>query len=183
MSGRLDTLVAELRPFAKALVDEAANAGLNPQVTSTFRTYAEQKALYERFLRGQSAYPASPPGEGSHEYGWAFDMVVNQMDTLADLGDLWESWGGRWGGNWRNPDVIHFELAGASEEARRRAGVGQSPQQHSLAQKGLAAAADILLGMIPGIGEVELAANLYSLGYPKSKIAQFLGGPVSYFFP
>lgn len=118
MSRALDQLVPELRDAAAYLVEEARANGLGPIITSTRRTYAEQKALYEKFIRGQSAYPASPPGMGSHETGEAFDLVLADMDYLDDLGDLWESWGGRWGGNWKNPDRIHFELMGASERAR-----------------------------------------------------------------
>lgn len=118
MTSSLKLLVPELRDAAESLVEEARQAGLRPIVTSTRRTFAQQKVLYEKFLRGESRYPASPPGMGSHETGEAFDLVITPMDYLADLGDLWESWGGRWGGTWNNPDEIHFELWGASERAK-----------------------------------------------------------------
>jgi hypothetical protein len=185
VSGQIALLDAALQPGAIALVAEARDAGLSPVVTSTRRTYAEQKRLYEKFLAGQSQYPASPPGVGSHEFGWAFDMVVSPMDYLDDLGDLWESWGGTWGGNWRNPDRIHFELKGASQEALRLGGAGVSPPGigsrtvHSL----VTGAIDVILGLNPAIGLLELAAWLVSLGYPKSEIAKALSAPVSYLFP
>lgn len=123
----LSGLVEQLRPYAEQLVQVAADNGLAPRVTSTYRTYAEQKALYDKWLSGASAYPASPPGEGSHELGWAFDLVVNPMEYLAPLGELWEDWGGTWGGRWRHPDVIHFELPQASQIARQLAAAGQFP--------------------------------------------------------
>lgn len=152
-------------------------------VTSTRRSYAEQKALYDKFLRGESAYPASPPGVGSHEFGWAFDMVVTPMDYLADLGDLWESWGGTWGGNWRNADPIHFELKGASQEALRLGNAGVAPADGSGSlRKGITQAIDFILGLVPAIGLIQLAGWLLSLGYPKSEIAKALDSPVTYLF-
>lgn len=183
MSADLDSLDPSLASFARALLDVGRENGLVCTVTSTFRTYAEQKRLYDQFLAGRSAYPASPPGEGSHEFGWAFDMVCQPRGYLPDLGALWESWGGTWGGRWRNPDVIHFELPGASQRARELAGAGQAPPRSSGVSRALAAAADFIIARVPVIGVVELAANLYSLGYPQSEIARFLGGPVEYFFP
>jgi len=37
-------------------------------------------------------------------------MVVTPVEYLADLGDLWNSWGGQWGGF---GDPVHFQLRGA----------------------------------------------------------------------
>lgn len=182
----LSTLVAELRPSAEQLVQVAEANGLRPRVTSTYRTYAEQKALYEKYLAGQSSYPASPPGQGSHELGWAFDLVVQPMEYLEPLGELWESWGGTWGGRWRNPDVIHFELPNASQVARQLAASGQFPGIAKGARpsggfsKALGLAADMIIGLVPAIGAVELGSWLYSLGYPDSEIAAFLSGPFEY---
>jgi len=183
MTSAVSALDPAIQPGAIALLEEARQAGLNPQITSTRRTYGEQKRLYEKFLAGASLYPASPPGVGSHEFGWAFDMVVTPMDSLADLGDLWESWGGTWGGNWRNPDVIHFELQGASAEARRLGQAGVAPGGSGSIHKALTGAIDLILGLVPAIGLLELAAYLVSLGFPKSEIAKALSAPVSYLFP
>lgn len=185
MTASIAALDPNLAPAASALVEEARAAGLSPVVTSTRRTYAEQKRLYDKFLAGHSQYPASPPGLGSHEYGWAFDMVVTPLEYLDDLGDLWESWGGTWGGNWRNPDRIHFELAGASAEALRlgRAGIQPAASTRFGAKQAITATIDLILGLNPVIGAVELAAWLASLGWPKSEIAKALSSPVSYLFP
>jgi hypothetical protein len=108
-------LVPEIRPFAEALLVEAGARGLAPRVTSTVRTAGEQRRLYLRYLRGLSPYPAAPPGLSAHEYGWAFDIDVIPHDALDDLGALWRSWGGGWGGA---TDPIHFELPGASQWLR-----------------------------------------------------------------
>jgi hypothetical protein len=109
-------LVPELRPYAEALLETLRQAGLNPRVTSTFRSIAAQKALYVDYVQGHSKYPAAAPGHSPHNYGWAFDIAINDDSYLADAGALWESWGGTWGGRFKDP--IHFELGGASDAIR-----------------------------------------------------------------
>src|SRR5437667_6413034 len=117
MPASLDALVAELRDAARALVNAAGAAGLQPRITSTLRTHSEQRRLYSRFLAGQAGYPVAPPGRSAHEYGEAFDLVVSPMEALEDVGYTWQTWGGGW-----NPaDAIHFELPGASERAKKQA--------------------------------------------------------------
>ena len=105
-----EDLIPELQPFAAALVRAAGDAGLLPRVTSTRRSHALQKKLYDRFLSGASQYPALPPGRSAHEYGYAFDLVVSPMSALEDVGYTWEQWGGIWGGHASDP--IHFEYPG-----------------------------------------------------------------------
>jgi hypothetical protein len=148
----INDLVPELADAARALVDAAGRAGLQPRVTSTVRTRSEQARLYRRFLAGAAGYPVAPPGYSSHEYGEAFDMVVSPMEALADVGYTWQQWGGGW-----NPaDAVHFELPGASERAKQR---GRESGDES-----------------PFL--VELAASLpFSL--PISVVLSFLGIPAS----
>lgn len=105
----LDALIPELRPYAHQLVDLAASAGLQPRVTSTLRSRAQQERLYRRYQSGISTLPAAPPGTSSHEYGWAFDLVVTPYEALADLGAIWEHSGLVWG---RERDPVHFEYPG-----------------------------------------------------------------------
>src|SRR5258707_1866469 len=110
MGGSLDDLVPELVDAARALVDAAGRAGLQPRITSTVRTSSEQRRLYNRFLAGQAGYPAVPPGFSSHEYGLAYDLVVSPMAALADVRYTWRQCGGG-----RKPtDSIHFQLTGDS---------------------------------------------------------------------
>jgi D-alanyl-D-alanine dipeptidase len=92
----------------RLLTDVARANGLNPHVTSIYRSRATQERLYRDYLDGKSRYPAAPPGHSKHEFGQAFDMTVNDERYLQPLGVLWESWGGRWGGRFNDP--IHFEL-------------------------------------------------------------------------
>src|SRR5260370_38741105 len=113
MAARLDLLVPELRDAARALVDAASSAGLQPRVTSTLSRHAEQIRLSRRFLAGAAGFPVAPPGQSAHEYRTAFDMGVSPMAALADVGSTWQTWGG----GWTPGDAIHFELPGASEWA------------------------------------------------------------------
>lgn len=108
----ISELIPELQPFADDLIQAAARSRLHPRVTSTRRSHAEQKRLYEKFLRGESRFPVAPPGRSAHEYGWAFDMVVTPFEALSDVGAFWQGMGGVWGAS----DPIHFEYPGFSPE-------------------------------------------------------------------
>ena len=93
-------LVPWLRPWALAL--RRAHPGL--RVTSVYRSYGEQLRLWNN--RANNPYPVSPPGRSKHEQRRAFDMV-GPRSLLRAAGATWESWGGTWGGRFR--DEIHFE--------------------------------------------------------------------------
>jgi len=94
-----------MQESAEYLVRVAAYNGLAPRITSIRRSWSEQKRLYEAYLQGRSQFPAAPPGKSLHQYGRAFDMIVNQEWAYAPLGSLWKSMGGRW----YAADRIHFE--------------------------------------------------------------------------
>ena len=110
MAISINSLVPELQPYCRELVRIAGANRLEPRITSTRRSIQEQRDLYARFLRGANPFPVAPPGTSAHETGEAFDMLVTPVDYLPDLGALWESWGGKWGGN---RDPVHFQLPGA----------------------------------------------------------------------
>src|SRR5215468_9724699 len=101
-----------MQEAARALVDAAGAARLNPRVTSTLRSHAEQERLYRRYLQGLQPLPVAPPGSSAHEFGYAFDMIVSPMEALTDVGATWQSWGGKWGGQFSDP--VHFEYPGFS---------------------------------------------------------------------
>lgn len=103
----LQHLQKDFRPWAEALYGVARRYGLQPTVTSTFRSLSEQRFLYERWKRGESPYPAAAPGRSLHNYALAFDLQVNSDAGQDWLGAVWESWGGRWGGRFNDP--IHFD--------------------------------------------------------------------------
>ena len=82
-------------------MDVASQYGLRPQVTSTYRSFDEQRRLYERWLAGQHNYPVASPGNSLHNYGLAFDLVSRDN---AWLGAVWTAWGGQWSPT----DSVHF---------------------------------------------------------------------------
>lgn len=96
-------MVTWLAPYAGWLIDVAQYNGLQPRVTSVYRSMQKQRQLYERYLRGESKYPAAPPGHSYHNYGRAMDISAS---NLPGLGDLWRRMGGTWGGD---VDPIHFQ--------------------------------------------------------------------------
>lgn len=103
-------LVAPLRPYASALFSFAQDLSSSAVVTSVRRDTAKQAQLYNRYLSGKSPYPAAAPGTSKHERGLAFDLGGLDASQLRQLGEIWESWGGRWGGRFSKPDPIHFEV-------------------------------------------------------------------------
>lgn len=85
--------------------------GIPFRITSGYRSRKVQWRLYRRWQMGLSPFPAAAPGTSKHELGLAFDAVADnnpQSAVQRELGELWESWGGRWGGRFRDP--VHFEL-------------------------------------------------------------------------
>lgn len=88
--------------------------------------------------------------------------MVSPYEALSDVGAYWESLGGTWGGN---RDPVHFELPGASQAHQHR---------------NIAFIADLIVGMIPGVSQVELVTGLLSFGFPRSEILQFLSEPIQY---
>jgi D-alanyl-D-alanine carboxypeptidase len=108
MSASILDLIEPLQPFAQALVDLGARAGVQPSITSTRRSRTQQERLYRAYLRGESHYPVAPPGTSAHEFGYAFDMVASSTEDLHDLGTVWR----QWGGVWSPADEVHFEYPG-----------------------------------------------------------------------
>lgn len=66
----------EVRPYAEYAHAIASYYGVPVQVTSTYRTWEDQRALRNRYLRGESQFPANNPGDSAHNYGLAWDSYV-----------------------------------------------------------------------------------------------------------
>ena len=99
-----DKLERWFAPYAMWLYQVASANGLQPRVTSVYRSATTQRQLYQRYLSGQSTLPAAPPGRSLHQYGLAFDMVTTDAGN-ARLGALWK----RIGGGWSPTDYVHFQ--------------------------------------------------------------------------
>lgn len=100
----LNELEPWLAPWAAELIRRAAPYGAI--VTSTYRTPQLQQQLYDEHQRCACGYPVAPPGRSLHQVRRAFDVAAAPW-LLEQMGLLWESWGGRWGG--RAGDPIHFD--------------------------------------------------------------------------
>lgn len=100
--------------YAEYLIDWATPLGA--RLTSGKRSHAEQKRLYETYVKRQALFesgrgarplPAAPPGKSMHEYGLAVDITANSLTSLNSMGSVWRAWGLTWGGA---ADPVHFEL-------------------------------------------------------------------------
>lgn len=113
------TLLPEVRPMARALVQKAAAAGITIRIISGLRTYAEQDALY---AQGRTApgnvVTNARGGFSNHNFGIAFDIGVFEGNRyLGDspkyraVGVLGMDLGLEWGGSWKTiVDQPHYQL-------------------------------------------------------------------------
>ncbi len=113
------TLLPELAPYARALVQRAAAAGITIKLISGLRTYAEQDALYAqgRTAPGNKVTNARA-GQSNHNFGIAFDIGVfegskylPESPKYKAVGVLGVELGLEWGGNWKTiVDQPHYQL-------------------------------------------------------------------------
>ena len=113
------TLLPEVQPMARALVQKAAATGITIKVLSGSRTYAQQDALYAqgRTAPGRKVTNARA-GYSNHNFGIAFDIGVfsgsrylPESPKYKAVGALGVDLGLEWGGNWTSiVDQPHFQL-------------------------------------------------------------------------
>jgi len=128
--GNIATLLPRVRPFARALIEKAANQGIIIKVTSGTRSFAEQEEL---FAKGRTTPPIGKNhivtnahgGFSNHNFGIAFDVTifigstdpekartpVFESPVYKAIGALGTELGLEWGGNWKTiVDEPHFQL-------------------------------------------------------------------------
>jgi peptidoglycan L-alanyl-D-glutamate endopeptidase CwlK len=114
----IDSLMPVVRPLARQLIHEA-NAVLAPKVvkvTSGYRTFSEQKELYDKYKTGGPQ--AAPPGYSNHNYALAFDVTlfdendkpIWESALYKTIGKIGRTVGLIWGGDWHSVDEPHFEF-------------------------------------------------------------------------
>ncbi len=113
------TLLPEVQPVARALVQKAAATGIVIKVISGLRTFAEQDALFAkgRTTPGPKVTNARG-GQSNHNFGIAFDVgvfsgtsYVPESPKYAAVGALGIDLGLEWGGSWTTiKDQPHFQL-------------------------------------------------------------------------
>lgn len=115
----ITTLLPEVQPMARALVQKAALGGIRIKVISGLRTYAEQDALYARGRTAPGSIVTNArAGYSNHNFGIAFDVGVFERNTYLDdspkykaVGVLGTDLGLEWGGNWKTiVDQPHLQL-------------------------------------------------------------------------
>lgn len=102
------------RSVSKLLV-YATNNDIDILAISLFRTVAQQQAM---FAKGVSRCDGVR-SISKHQLGRAIDIVIlrggsiiwDNIPEYTQLGEYWESLGGRWGGRWSKlNDIYHFEM-------------------------------------------------------------------------
>jgi peptidoglycan L-alanyl-D-glutamate endopeptidase CwlK len=113
------TLLPEVQPMARALVQKAALSGVQIKIINGTRTYAQQDALY---AKGRTApgprVTNARGGYSNHNFGIAFDIGVfagskylSESPKYKAVGVLGMDLGLEWGGNWTSiVDQPHFQL-------------------------------------------------------------------------
>jgi peptidoglycan L-alanyl-D-glutamate endopeptidase CwlK len=115
----ISTLLAPVRPLARALIAAAATSGIAIKIISGTRTYEAQNALYEQGRsRPGPIVTNARGGYSNHNFGVAFDIGVFEGGRYLDespaykaVGTLGKQLGLEWGGDWKSiQDEPHFEL-------------------------------------------------------------------------
>jgi peptidoglycan LD-endopeptidase CwlK len=113
------TLLPEVRPLARALVQKTAGVGITIKIISGLRTFEEQDAL---FAQGRTApgkiVTQVKGGFSNHNFGIAFDVGVFEGNKYLPespkykaVGVLGVELGLEWGGNWKTfVDTPHYQL-------------------------------------------------------------------------
>lgn len=177
MSSSLASLAEDFRPYAEWLVELATWAGAQPRVTSTTRTHAKQQSLYEAYQQGRSPYPAAPPYSSAHEYGYAFDMVINDPNARDAVVSAWRSEGGGYGGE---EDPVHFYHPNWKALVKTEAPTAQLPSTFGTPGTPLEQIADYLIptlvAAVPALrifGTAQLATAILSLAGGDQNIVVF----------
>ena len=80
LGSKLRGLHPDVRGAAEYAIDIARYYGINPQVTSGYRSNREQQRLRTAWENGRSRFPANRPGDSSHNFGLSFDSWVPPSD-------------------------------------------------------------------------------------------------------
>jgi peptidoglycan L-alanyl-D-glutamate endopeptidase CwlK len=111
-----------LQVLAAELIEECSKQGLKIAIGETFRTVAEQDALYAKGRTAPGNKVTNAPGStysSYHQWGTAFDIFRNDgQGAYNEAGNFFNRVGAigvgiglEWGGDWKSPvDKPHFQL-------------------------------------------------------------------------
>ena len=125
-------LVEPVQSRARAFVAACKKQGIDILITSTYRDYESQNALYAqgRTKAGRRVTNARG-GQSWHNFRCAFDFVPlvngkaqwNDLRTFRKCGEIAESVGLEWAGRWKSfPEMAHCQYTGGKTLAQLRAG-------------------------------------------------------------
>ena len=125
MSRKLEDLTMATQVFARAFAGEMASAGIPFMFTCTYRSQAEQEALYAQgrtkpgkvvtWTRNsrhtkRTAFDIAILRSGQPTWNTKIDINENDITDYQEAGKIGESVGLEWGGRFKPPDYCHFEL-------------------------------------------------------------------------
>lgn len=112
----------ELQKKADDLISKAKDKGITVSLTQGYRSIAYQNSLYAQGRKcGGQVVTNAKGGQSYHNFGLAFDVFVGDWNTKVDkngngksdwteVGEIGESIGLEWGGNWKDfVDLPHFQ--------------------------------------------------------------------------
>lgn len=117
--GIISTLLPEVQPLCRALINRAAEDGIVIKAISGLRSYDEQNSLYSqgRTTDGNIVTKAKG-GYSNHNFGLAFDIGLFEDGKYIDDSPVYKTvsvcgkeFGLTWGGDWVGiEDEPHYEL-------------------------------------------------------------------------
>ena len=115
----LGLLAPRFREAVERAIDACLLRGMDAIVYESFRS-AELQAAY--YARGRTIIPPIEPVTNAisnlhswHGYGLAVDVISASCgwsvgaEWFADVAECFREQGSRWGGEWKQPDLPHFQ--------------------------------------------------------------------------
>jgi peptidoglycan L-alanyl-D-glutamate endopeptidase CwlK len=131
-SRNLDDLLPEVKVKAEAFIAACHAAGIDIIVTSTYRDFESQTALFNQGRTTKGAIVTNAKaGQSYHNYRCALDFApivngkINWNDTalFTKCGHIAESVGLEWAGNWKSfKELAHVQYSGGLTLADLQAG-------------------------------------------------------------
>jgi peptidoglycan L-alanyl-D-glutamate endopeptidase CwlK len=131
-SRKIDDLHPHVAALCRRFIENCAAAGINVIITSTYRDFESQDALYAqgRTKAGPRVTNAKA-GQSFHNFRVAFDFVPivngkadwNNTMTFHKCGQIAEALGLEWAGRWRSfKELAHCQYTGGLTLADLQAG-------------------------------------------------------------
>jgi peptidoglycan LD-endopeptidase CwlK len=123
-----------VKESAIELIKRAYSEGINVQISSGYRSAAEQNALYAQGrTKPGNVVTNARAGESNHNYGLAIDYFLVSEDGNTAIWSVNQDWrkvaqigkalGFAWGGDWTSfPDYPHLEMMGGLSISQLKAG-------------------------------------------------------------